>query len=1413
MGFGPSTSRVSLRSHDTEITFEDPPPEFAESVDARGVRSYLRSGQFYEQPFLDYIRTLELRGTYVDVGGFIGTHALYFAMLCPSDHVVTFEPRPDPRSELERNVAANHQQSKITVSSLLLADRRHPMDDAIDRPVALIRIDAEDMELEVLRGATRILRDDRPAIFARSRTRDSRQKIADFLADFGYVRTGRVFNTAPTYEYVVPAQDSPELRRAYRAIGEANDELAAVQSAGKTTQQKHRDATNRVKTLDAEITRLRAEMLVNVRRLHKHQTQEERLRQELRVAHQKEPTTLSFQLGNALIRATKSRRDLMALPSRLFALRDDARRRRERSGSATRPVAEGGLLSIYKAPPRVEARPRPTFPVPPSLTHLELEPAARLGKLRVAAIMDEFTAASFGPECKLHHIRPTSWTTELPEFAPELVFVESAWRGIEGLWANKVGTDTSELQDLIKWCRSEGIPTVFWNKEDPVHFAGFSNTANLFDFVFTTDIDCVHRYRQLLGHDRVFVMPFAAQPSVHNPIEKYDRKAALCFAGAYYARYPERQADFLAMLSELQLRWPIDIYDRNFGDPNPDFKFPEMFRHLIRGKLPFEQIDRAYKGYEFAINLNSIKYSQSMFARRVFELLASNTVTLSNFSRGIRLLLGDLVIATDDPAQHSRRLDEVSRTRSRLHRFRLAGLRKVLAEHTYQDRLADIVQRVFEIEPLRLLPEVTVVGVARTDAEAVAVRAAFERQTYPHKRLVLLGELPGTDRVVDHASGRVAVFVPSDYYGPSYLTDLVLASRYWRGGVGKVAHHAWTGSLDLVDDGAQYRPTGSLRVRQALVPPAAFGAISVTELLETASRLELHSDDFLALDEFGYCRDGANAAVAADVDDLPELDLGQPLHEVLEVAEAIPVPTAQDDDQRALVAEGLEVLFKAAPSGAIDVSHFKGMVISSSLADGERYYLYARRDFTLDQLGFGKVGKLFLDVTPGLNMQMILTFLDAAGERVDHIALAPQTNHEFDIPAKAAAVRLGFRVSGPGLTTVRAVVFGNVSSSEPTRVFGRHQALVLTNHYPAADDLYRNGFVHRRLVDYAARGLRADVCCLQPNTALRYHEFEGIDVVRGGKSILEGMLALRSHRVVLVHFLDEAMWKLLGPYLDDIQVMVWVHGSEVQPWHRRQFDIANELELEQAKLASESRMKFWRSVLTTPHPNLKLVFVSQYFADEVQEDVGIRLPRSSYEIIHNLIDVELFSYEPKPVEQRKKILTIRPFASRKYANDLSVQAIVELSKKPFFGDLEFRVIGDGRLFDDTVAPLRGFHNVIIERGFLTQNEIAALHKDYGVFLSPTRMDAQGVSRDEAMSSGLVPITTDVAAIPEFVDDKCGFMAPLDDASGLAAGIEALYHDPARFERMSAAAASRVRGQSGPEQTTGRELELIRKAMK
>nr|WP_313107110.1 glycosyltransferase [Stutzerimonas nitrititolerans] len=150
-----------------------------------------------------------------------------------------------------------------------------------------------------------------------------------------------------------------------------------------------------------------------------------------------------------------------------------------------------------------------------------------------------------------------------------------------------------------------------------------------------------------------------------------------------------------------------------------------------------------------------------------------------------------------------------------------------------------------------------------------------------------------------------------------------------------------------------------------------------------------------------------------------------------------------------------------------------------------------------------------------------------------------------------------------------------------------------------------------------------------------------------------------------------------------------------------------------------------------------------------------------------------------------------------------------LAETPFFSELEFRMIGDGPLFDEILEPLRKYPNVIIERRFLKQREISELHKEYGVFLCPTRMDAQGVSRDEAMASGLIPITNAVAAIPEFVDDGCGYLAGAEDYIGLANAISEVYGAPHVFEKLSSASARRVRHQTSSEIVIDKECRLIK----
>ena len=408
------------------------------------------------------------------------------------------------------------------------------------------------------------------------------------------------------------------------------------------------------------------------------------------------------------------------------------------------------------------------------------------------------------------------------------------------------------------------------------------------------------------------------------------------------------------------------------------------------------------------------------------------------------------------------------------------------------------------------------------------------------------------------------------------------------------------------------------------------------------------------------------------------------------------------------------------------------------------------------------------------------------------------------IPAGTSHVRVRLTTHR---TRVHRIVFGHRADG-PKHVDGTAPTLVLSNDYPRNDDLYANAFIHARVRRYLDEGRRVDVLRYQRGLPFETDTFDGVGVMSGSDETLGRLLEHGAYRTVLVHFLNRGMWDNLRSRMDTHRVVVWIHGYEIQPWQRRAFLVTNDEQRASAESASAERMRLWDEVLRTAHPHLHLVFVSRTLLAQVEEDYGLTLPIEQYSIIHNPIDDERFAYGPKPVDQRFNVLSIRPYASAVYANDLAVDAIRLLSAEPEFDRMRFRLIGDGPLFDATVAPLRGFGNVTLERRFMTQAEIAATHRDYGVFLCPTRMDSQGVSRDEAMSSGLVPVTTRIAAVPEFVDDASGLLCAPESAAGLAAAMLRLVREPDLFGRLSAGAAARVREQRGAYQMLQAELALF-----
>ena len=930
-------------------------------------------------------------------------------------------------------------------------------------------------------------------------------------------------------------------------------------------------------------------------------------------------------------------------------------------------------------------------------------PDRSIKDLKIACIMDPFTYGAYSPEANFQQLTPKHWKSEITAFTPDMLLIESAWRGKDELWWNTVPKKCDELVDIVNYCNRNNIPTVFWNKEDPVHFNTFIHTAALFDFVFTTDVDMIGKYKVALRHNRVFMLPFACQPKINNPIEKYPRKDAFCFAGAYYVRYPERTKDLDEFIKYLPAIKPVEIYDRNYGKEDKNYMFPDAYKPFIVGTLPFEEIDKAYKGYNYAINLNSVKQSQSMFARRVYEVLASNTITVSNFSRAVRLLFGDLVITSDDGKQIIKKIQALNSDQEYMRKHKLTALRKVLSEHTYGNRFGYMIEKVFGSKQNDSLPHVAIVCPVNNDFEYQKAVSIFHAQTYKNTFLYLVVDdalamekaynTSNIKFISKNAQESIDTFLKNidyiagidldDHYGENYITDLALATLYFDGDIiGKATYYNKldNDTVSISSEGSQYRFVDQMYPQRAIIKKEFIASSIAADWINNFKGRIIEQDGILSIDEFNYCQNGADLTTEASERFL--------------------------DD-------------KAIKSGM----HF-----------------------------------------------------DTFEHKVENT------------------------------TPVGVKLDPNLLSS-PT-VIGKEKHLLLTNIYPSYNDLYRNGFVHARVKAYKELGVNVDVFQLRKHSTLSYDEFEDVDVTTGSKEALQNLLQNNTYESVLVHFLDKEMWSILQEFENDIKIIVWVHGFEIQPWYRRKHLFETKHAVRKAKEQSKARLLFWQTLLKNPHKNLKLLFVSQYLADSVMEDLKLTIPQKHYEVIHNFINSDLFTYIPKDPEQRKKVLSIRPYANQNYANDLSVQAILELSKKPYFSELEFKLIGDGVLFDETLKPLRKFDNVIIEKRFLTQYEIADMHKEYGIFLCPSRIDTHGVSRDEAMSSGLVPVTNGVTAIPEFVDDSCGILAGAEDAHGLADGIAKLYETPSLFQKMSEAAAKRVREQCSFEETIGKELKIF-----
>ena len=504
----------------------------------------------------------------------------------------------------------------------------------------------------------------------------------------------------------------------------------------------------------------------------------------------------SYRAGQILVASAKEPRILWKVPLRLWRMYQSSR--------SPRPVSHKLLLRSNAAPSI--AIPRLEVPLPPS----SRAPV-------VAAILDTFTEYCLRFEADLVLLTPKHWKRQLERAQPAFLLVESAWSGNNGAWRHLITNykerESNPVRELLRYCKDHEISTVFWNKEDPPNFDVFIDAAKEFDFVFTTDADCIPKYKEKCGHDRVYLMEFASQSRIHNPCRGNSwPRYRVCFAGSWMEKYAKRKKSLHELL-EPALPFGLHIFDRNFNRPgytSSRYKFPERYQNAIKGSLDYEQMLAAYRCYDVMMNVNSVTDSPTMFSRRVFESLGCGTPVISTDSVGLRAMLGAYVRITRSSQDTTSHLNELLNDDEGRMREGHLGYRYVHSHHTYRHRMKEMFLEVgVESGDSARKPSVSVVIATCRPDNVKFVIENYRKQVYAEKELLLvlnnaifdvqsieaqmkdlhnvrIVQVDGRvtlgvslNRGVEEASGDyIAKMDDDNYYGENYLSDMMLAADF-----------------------------------------------------------------------------------------------------------------------------------------------------------------------------------------------------------------------------------------------------------------------------------------------------------------------------------------------------------------------------------------------------------------------------------------------------------------------------------------------------------------------------------------------------------------------------------------------------------------------------------------------------------
>lgn len=359
----------------------------------------------------------------------------------------------------------------------------------------------------------------------------------------------------------------------------------------------------------------------------------------------------------------------------------------------------------------------------------------------------------------------------------DIIIYTTCWKGINNEeWRGVKFREKPKnaLDDILKQAKKDNIKTVFQTIEDPSNFEYFLPIAEKFEYVLTTDIDCIERYKKELKHNRVFYGEYGVNPQFNNPIgSRRNVRNAAFFAGSYPTRYEERCKDMEIIFDSIvDSDGDLLIADRNYDTDSEDLKYPDRFHQNVLPPIKHDLLQKVHKLFRYNLNFNSIKQSPTMCAMRVYELQAQGNGLISNYANSVYNKFPNIRII---PFEQNMVLDFNSENELEEYRSNTRNIREVLDSKTSYHVVSNLLNNIGLERKYSLDKMIAVFCRNKTER----ILASFEDQSYSSKILIEEQEIVNWDKLKEKFNIEYFCwFSNENSYEKNYLNDMINGFKY-----------------------------------------------------------------------------------------------------------------------------------------------------------------------------------------------------------------------------------------------------------------------------------------------------------------------------------------------------------------------------------------------------------------------------------------------------------------------------------------------------------------------------------------------------------------------------------------------------------------------------------------------------------